>query len=93
MNQLSNAGLVEVTQGKQGGYRIDKDLSDIYLYEIVGVVEGLDDYGRCVLGFPECSPDNPCSLHHIWLARQETIKEMVYNTTLADLHGDLNTKY
>jgi Rrf2 family protein len=93
MHNLSTAGLVEVTQGKQGGYRIIKELAGIYLYEIVGVVEGLDDYDRCVLGFPECSPDNPCSLHQIWMERQESIKEMIYNTTLADLHGDSSTKY
>jgi len=93
MNKLSGAGLVEVTQGKQGGYRIIQDLSGIYLYEIVGVVEGLDDYQRCVLGFPECSSENPCSLHHIWLERQESIKVMIYNTTLADLKGSVNTKY
>ncbi len=93
MHKLSAAGLAHVTQGKQGGYRIFQDLSRIYLYEIVGVVEGLEDYQRCVLGFPECSSENPCSLHHIWIERQESIKEMIYNTTLADLKGDANTKY
>ena len=93
MHTLANAGLVEVTQGKQGGYQVVRDLATIYLYHIVGVVEGLDDYQRCVLGFPECSNDNPCSLHHIWLERQESIKEMIYNTTLADLNGSAHTKY
>lgn len=93
MHKLSAAGLVNVTQGKQGGYRIYQELSRIYLYEIVGVVEGLEDYQRCVLGFPECSSENPCSLHNIWIERQESIKEMIYNTTLADLKGDANTKY
>lgn len=93
MNKLSTAGLVEVSQGKQGGYQIIKDLGSIYLYQIVGVVEGLKNYNRCVLGFPECSNENPCSLHHIWLHRQEQIKEMLYNTSLSDLKKHENLKY
>ena len=93
MQKLSNAGLVEVAQGKQGGYRIIQDLSNIYLSEIINVVEGLEDYGRCVLGFPECSEENPCSLHKIWLERQESVKKMIYDTTLADLQGNGFKKY
>lgn len=93
MHKLSGAGLVNVTQGKQGGYRIIQNLSKIYLSEIVNVVEGLDDYDRCVLGFPECSSENPCSLHQIWLERQESIKKMIYDTTLADLQGKCSKKY
>lgn len=93
MHTLANAGLVEVAHGKQGGYQVVRDLSTIYLYQIVGVVEGLDDYQRCVLGFPECSNDNPCTLHRIWLERQESIREMIYNTTLADLNGGVHLKY
>lgn len=93
MNKLSSAGLVEVAQGKHGGYHISQSLQTIYLYNIVGVVEGLDNYDRCVLGFPECSDENPCSLHQIWLLRQETIKEMLYNTSLADLQKDRPGKY
>jgi Rrf2 family protein len=93
MQRLSNAGLVDVTQGKKGGYRIIRDLSEIYLHEIVGVVEGLGDYHRCVLGFAECSSENPCPLHHMWVERQESIKDMVYRTTLADLKGNGSNRY
>ena len=93
MHRLSNAGLVDVTQGKKGGYRILRDLSEIHLHEIVDVVEGLEDYHRCVLGFPECSSENPCPLHHMWMERQESIKDMVYKTTLADLKGNGSTRY
>jgi len=93
MNRLSAANLVEVMQGKQGGYRITQNLASIYLYQIVGVVEGLDDYQRCVLGFDECSDDNPCSLHKFWMEHRERIKNMIYTTTLADLNKTVNMKF
>ena len=86
MNQLAQKGLVEVTQGKYGGYLVNADrLSEIYLYQIVDAVEGLQDYDRCILGFPQCSDENPCALHHLWMEQREAIKNMLYSNSLADL--------
>ena len=86
MNQLAQKGLVEVTQGKYGGYLVNADrLSEIYLYQIVDAVEGLQDYDRCILGFPQCSDENPCALHHLWMEHREAIKNMLYSNSLADL--------
>ncbi len=93
MNRLSSANLAEVVQGKQGGYRIIQNLANIYLYQIVGVVEGLDDYQRCLLGFEECSDAHPCSLHQFWGEERERIKVMLFNTTLADLKMDTNVRF
>ena len=93
MRNLAEAGFLVVTQGKMGGYRINPQKSQIFLYEIIGSVEGLENYERCVLGFPECSNDNPCSLHNIWLEQQQNLKEMVYNVCLNDLSKIENIKY
>ena len=93
MHTLTGAGFLEVVQGKMGGYQINQQKSQIYLYEIIGAIEGLESYERCVLGFPECSNENPCSLHNIWLKNQQNLKEMVYNTNLTDLSRDKNFKY
>jgi Rrf2 family protein len=85
MHKLNQGRLVNVTQGKYGGYQINDNRQPIYLYEIIGLVEGLENYDRCVLGFDECSDENPCSLHHYWYKYKEGIKEMIYNTSLEDL--------
>ena len=93
MSKLSAAGLVDVLPGKLGGYQVQRDLNSIYLYQIAGLVEGLDNYERCVLGFSECTDSNPCSLHKYWMKHREGIKEMLYNTSLADLESDVIIKY
>jgi len=77
MSKLSAAGLVSVEPGKSGGYQMKHKLSEIYLYQISGLVEGLEDYERCVLGFEECSDKNPCSLHKHWLLHREGIKVLL----------------
>ncbi len=85
MNKLAQAGFVSVEQGKHGGYRIARPLESIYLYQIIGVVEGLDDYDRCVLGFPQCSDENPCPLHGFWKGLQKNIKDVLFDISLEDL--------
>ncbi|MBD3226006.1 MAG: Rrf2 family transcriptional regulator [Caldithrix sp.] len=85
MRQLAHAGLVTVTQGKEGGYSLNRELNSIYLYQIVGVIEGLDSMDRCILGFSECNDAFPCSLHTSWEPLRSRIKEMMYNTTLLEL--------
>jgi len=93
MYKMNQAGLLKVLKGKQGGYQINEQRHPIYLYEIIGVVEGLDSYDRCILGFEECSDDNPCTLHKYWYKYKEGIKEMIYNTTLKDLQNASQIKY
>jgi Rrf2 family transcriptional regulator, iron-sulfur cluster assembly transcription factor len=88
MSKLAEAKLVESEQGTQGGYMISRDLSSIYLYQITEVVEGLEDHTRCILGFEECSNEHPCCLHDRWSERRESIKSMLYQTTLQDLEGE-----
>jgi Rrf2 family protein len=93
MGKLSEAGYIDVLAGRWGGYKIIKDVHTIYLYQILGLVEGLDDFNRCALGFSECSNENPCSLHHRWMKYNEGIKDMIYNTSLADLDYSHIQKY
>ena len=92
MHTLTTAGFLEVVQGKMGGYQINHQKPQIYLYEIIGVIEGLESYERCVLGFPECSNEHPCSLHNIWSQNQQNLKDMVYNVCLSDLIKENNFK-
>ncbi len=90
MSKLAQAGLVKVTKGKYGGYQLVHKSDEIYLYQIVEIAEGLDNLGRCILGFPNCSDENPCPLHPYWINIQKEIRQMLYNVTLADL--EMSTK-
>ncbi len=93
MHQLSDAKFVEVTQGKSGGYQISRNFAEIYLYQIVDVVEGLENYDRCILGFDICSDEQPCSMHKFWVEERERIKKLLYTVSLKDLIKDKNIRF
>jgi Rrf2 family protein len=82
MTDLARAGLVVSIKGRSGGFKIAKPLSQISLYDIVSSVEGTETLNSCILGFPDCSAENPCALHYIWEQNKEAIIKTMKQTTL-----------
>ncbi|ROL58877.1 Rrf2 family transcriptional regulator [Bacteroidetes/Chlorobi group bacterium ChocPot_Mid] len=68
-------GIVSSRKGKNGGFYLGKPANQIRLIEIVLAIDGLEIFHNCVLGFPGCSPKNPCPVHEKWgKLRDETYK-------------------
>ncbi len=85
MSRLGAAGVVNVQRGKLGGYNIARPLKDVHLAEIIDIVEGLENYDRCILGFDTCDDQNPCPLHRQWQGHKDGIIHMIHNVTLEEL--------
>ncbi|MFO7523817.1 MAG: Rrf2 family transcriptional regulator [Ignavibacteriaceae bacterium] len=66
LQNLTESGIVDSKKGKSGGFLLAKNPSKIRLIDIVTAIDGLDLFNRCVLGFPQCSPDQPCPVHDKW---------------------------
>jgi len=86
MTDLSKAGFIKSIQGREGGYSFAKNINQIYLSEIIDSVEGMDKYMGCVLGFDECSDENPCVMHSTWTHVREKFTETFQHKTLADFN-------
>ncbi len=66
LQSLTESGIVDSRKGKSGGFFLAKNPSRIRLIDIVAAIDGLGMFNNCVLGFPNCNPDNPCPLHSKW---------------------------
>ena len=93
MSKMASAGLVDVSHGKQGGFQINSKREPIYIHEIISLVEDLNNYDRCVLGFSECFDENPCSMHQIWAKKKDEIKKIIHETSLDDIKNVKDVKY
>lgn len=92
--QLTNEGLMESMKGPRGGVRLHKPADEIYLLEIVAVIDGMDLLTECAMGLPGCGSAKPCPLHEQWADARDGIRRMMENTTLQELveqgkEGDL----
>lgn len=72
MAPLVRAGWVMSDPGPTGGYHSSIDLDTLSVLEVVEVVDGPTDTGRCVVADKPCDGVSPCALHVAWTrARQE----------------------
>jgi DNA-binding IscR family transcriptional regulator len=51
----------------------------------VEAIDGLDVFENCVLGFPHCSPENPCPVHEEWGDLRTKAYNMLNSETLDQL--------
>lgn len=66
MQILTDSGIVASKKGKNGGFYLGKNPSEIKLIDIVMVLDGGDVFNTCILGFPGCSVSTPCPMHNEW---------------------------
>ncbi len=83
MTDLVRSGLVESIKGRNGGFKIAKPLDQINLLDIYTAVEGHEFINSCILGFKECSSENPCALHFIWEKSRSQMLKILKDTSLA----------
>ncbi len=80
LQSLTENGIISSKKGKAGGFSLARDPKKIKLIDIVASIDGLDVFSNCVLGFPSCSPANPCPLHEKW----GTLRTEAYNMLSED---------
>lgn len=89
---LTNKGIVGSKKGKNGGFFLEKEPSQIKLIDIVEAIDGLGVFKSCVLGFPGCSVETPCPVHDKWGKLREEAYLMLSSETLEHLKEKTSSK-
>lgn len=88
MNFLVKKGLLTSTQGKLGGYKIAKPLTEISLQDIVEVNDETLTENKCFFGFQQCPLTEPCSMHDSWGEIRDNTTKLLKSTTLQNIKTD-----
>ncbi len=83
-SKLRLSALVKSIRGPGGGYILDKDASEINLYQIITAVDENIDQTQCG-GAMNCNNDKPCLTHFIWLDLNKKINDYMKGITLNDI--------
>ena len=87
---LRKSGFLGSKKGKGGGYYLVKEASDIYMVDVMRVLEGpiapvacvsLNYYEKC----EDCPDESTCSLHSFMSKVRDAHLGILRSTTLADL--------
>lgn len=82
---LRRSGLVRSVRGAQGGYELDKEADDIYVGDIVEILEGPVAPVDCLVNDDNCQQQDDCITRDVWQMVQESIEDVLYSMTLNDL--------
>ena len=85
MTDLSKSGFIRSIKGRDGGYVFAKKAENICLSQVIDAVEGMQKYEGCILGFGECTDDNPCSLHKNYAPIKEQLTTFLTTTSIMEL--------
>jgi Rrf2 family protein len=85
LKALAAEGLVESQKGLGGGFRLVRDPKEISLLDVVEPIEHVSRWSGCILGWPECSENDPCAIHNRWKAVRSAYLQMLQRTTIAEL--------
>lgn len=82
---LTRSGWVRSVPGPSGGHELIADLADISVLDLIDVVEGVPESGRCVMADRPCPAPDPCAIHDAWVAARHDLTERLASTPLSSL--------
>ena len=93
MTDLSKAGFIKSVQGRDGGYTFMKSTNEIFLFDVIDSVEGMEKLNGSVLGFEHCWDTTPCAMHDTWLHIRVQLNKVFRETNLSDMDFEKILRY
>lgn len=82
---LTQNNILESYRGPNGGVALVKPPDQIFLIDIVKILDGADFFDKCLLGLPGCGNFDPCPVHDFWAVTKAALKVEFETTSLAEL--------
>ena len=86
MTLLSKNGLVDAVHGKGGGYKLNRDIKDYKVGEVLNLTEGSLSPVACLMAGAEPCPKAPnCKTLPMWKKLNSLVNDYLNSVSLADL--------
>ena len=89
---LVRKGLLTSAKGRGGGFALSRKASKITLYDIVSVIDGVEQLDHCVVGMAQCDEKQPCPQHDEFQPIRNQLKSYLMQTTLEKMAETLKEK-
>ena len=85
MQKLSKAGIVSSSEGKKGGYSLQRDPEKIDLTSIVKILEEKKNIFDCVDEVHGCKIRDRCKIHAVFTEAYKKMLNELSKTSIADI--------
>lgn len=86
--QLSRAGIIEILQGANGGYRLLAEPSEITLLSVIEAVIGEISLNDCVSRPESCHNSGICAIHRVWNKANRQLRDTLRETNFAAMAAE-----
>jgi Rrf2 family transcriptional regulator, iron-sulfur cluster assembly transcription factor len=83
--ELSKAGLLVISQGARGGYRLGRPPAEISLLDVLEAVEGEIILNDCLAPGTPCDRSQVCSVHPVWAEARDKLRQTLSEVSFAAL--------
>lgn len=85
LQRLVKSGLISSQKGKGGGFYYGGEQSEIFLKDVITLIEGQKIFTSCGFGLGKCSDENPCPIHHQYINVRSSLEKIFTENTIQDL--------
>jgi len=72
-------------KGPRGGFTVPPEVLDRPIIDLLRATDGSEQLSLCLLRSHDCTPDQPCPLHHLFRDIQLDLRRVLEQTTLGAL--------
>lgn len=85
MAPLVRAGIVDSGAGRDGGYVLARDPTNVTLLQVIEASDGPIQSTECVLRGGVCRRDDMCAVHETWVEAQTALRKRLDKTSFSQL--------
>ena len=93
LQTLAKHKLLSSTKGPHGGFGLGKPAEDIYLFDIVDIIDGQDLFKKCLITMEDCSEEKKyqCSLHDKYLEIRNSLFNLFQKENISELVEEIKS--
>jgi Rrf2 family protein len=81
--QLSRAGIIEISQGARGGYRLLVPPEKLSLLDVIEAIIGEIFLNDCVVRPESCHASSTCAVNSVWNQARDQLRETLAQVSFA----------
>ncbi|HFA49175.1 MAG TPA: Rrf2 family transcriptional regulator [Bacteroidetes bacterium] len=89
LQTLTKNGILYSSRGPHGGVALTRPPGQVFMVEIVKILEGEDYFDTCFLGHPDCGIAAPCPMHDFWINVKSVFLDRFEKTSLEELSAKI----
>jgi Rrf2 family transcriptional regulator, iron-sulfur cluster assembly transcription factor len=89
LQSLTYKGLLRSIKGRTGGFALTMPVEQITLLQVIDAVDGPAIKHTCVMGFGDCSEENPCALHNEWVRLRTGLFDVLNDKNVIQLAKEM----